>query len=285
MCPPHKHELAALLEEGVYQNEILQKRVSMLELLEKYEACEMPFERFLELLPPLKPRYYSISSSPRANPGQASITVGVVYNSAWSGRGEYRGVASNYLADRRPEEEIVMFVRTSESGFQLPDDPATPIIMVGPGTGVAPFRGFLQARAAMQQEGIALGEAHLYFGCRNESDFMYREELEQYERDCIVTLHIAFSRVEGTPKTYVQHLLEQNSSDVINLLAGGGRIYVCEMAPEWRRVLSLHYNKHIELYMEQVTKKQKIGWITFKQRGVMLKMYGLAHKENEESCL
>lgn len=82
----------------------------MLELLEKYEACEMPFARFLELLPPLKPRYYSISSSPRSNPGQASITVGVVQGSAWSGRGEYRGVASNYLADRRPEEEIVMFV-------------------------------------------------------------------------------------------------------------------------------------------------------------------------------
>lgn len=106
----------------------------MLELLEKYEACEIPFARFLELLPPLKPRYYSISSSPRSNPGQASITVGVVYGSAWSGRGEYRGVASNYLADRRPEEEIVMFVRTPESGFQLPEDPTTPIIMVGPGT-------------------------------------------------------------------------------------------------------------------------------------------------------
>lgn len=138
-----------------------------------------------------------------------------------------------------------LFVRTPESGFQLPDDPATPIIMVGPGTGVAPFRGFLQARDALKLEGFALGEAHLYFGCRNESDFMYREELEQYERDGIVTLHIAFSRVEGTPKTYVQHLLEQNSSDVINLLAGGGRIYVCgdgaRMAPDVESALQQAY--------------------------------------------
>ncbi|MDR4379223.1 hypothetical protein FO485_21820, partial [Bacillus amyloliquefaciens] len=74
VCPPHKHELEGLLEEGVYQEQILTLRVSMLDLLEKYEACELPFERFLELLRPLKPRYYSISISPLKHPGQASIT-------------------------------------------------------------------------------------------------------------------------------------------------------------------------------------------------------------------
>src|SRR5690349_17977062 len=100
-----------------------------------------------------------------------------------------------------------MFVRTPESGFQLPEDPQTPVIMVGPGTGVAPFRGFLQARAQMKQAGQSLGEAHLYYGCRNEVDYIYREELEQYERDEVVTLHTAFSREEGVPKTYVQHLM------------------------------------------------------------------------------
>lgn len=106
----------------------------MLDLLEKYEACDMPFERFLELLRPLKPRYYSISSSPRVNPRQASITVGVVRGPAWSGRGEYRGVASNDLAERQAGDDVVMFIRTPESRFQLPKDPETPIIMVGPGT-------------------------------------------------------------------------------------------------------------------------------------------------------
>ncbi|MDN8674682.1 hypothetical protein Q0N22_14705, partial [Staphylococcus aureus] len=67
VCPPHKRELEALLKEGTYEEQLLKKRITMLDLLEKYEACEMPFERFLELLPPLKPRYYSISSSPQVD--------------------------------------------------------------------------------------------------------------------------------------------------------------------------------------------------------------------------
>ncbi|MFM1652948.1 bifunctional cytochrome P450/NADPH--P450 reductase [Brevibacillus sp. B_LB10_24] len=235
-CPPHKRELEALLGEGIYEEQILKRRVTMLDLVEKYEACEIPFEKFLELLPPLKPRTYSISSSPRMNAERASITVGVVRSPAWSGRGEYRGVASHYLAQRKPGEDLVMFVRTPESGFQLPEDPQTPIIMVGPGTGVAPFRGFLQARAMMKQEGKSLGEAHLYFGCRNDVDFIYREELEQYQRDGVVALHTAFSRKEGAPKTYVQHLMAQNAADIIRILDQGGRLYVCgdgsKMAPD-----------------------------------------------------
>ncbi|WP_068775891.1 bifunctional cytochrome P450/NADPH--P450 reductase [Paenibacillus sp. FJAT-26967] len=248
-CPPHKKELEALLSEGVYKEQVFKARISMLDLLEKYEACEMPFDRFLELLPPLKARYYSISSSPHVNPEKASITVGVVEGPARSGLGEYRGVASNYLAERQPGEDILMFIRTPESGFQLPEDPETPIIMVGPGTGVAPFRGFLQARMAMKMKGKLLGEAHLYFGCRNEADFIYRDELEQYERDGIVTLHTAFSRAEGAPKTYVQHLMEQDLNKLIGMLDNGGRLYICgdgsRMAPDVEAVIKKAYqNEH-----------------------------------------
>ncbi|MCY7902842.1 bifunctional P-450/NADPH--P450 reductase [Bacillus inaquosorum] len=245
VCPPHKRELEDLTAEGVYQEQILKKRISMLDLLEKYEACDMPFERFLELLRPLKPRYYSISSSPRVNPEQASITVGVVRGPAWSGLGEYRGVASNYLAERKAGDDVVMFVRTPESRFQLPEDPETPIIMVGPGTGVAPFRGFLQARAALKREGKTLGEAHLYFGCRNDRDFIYREELEQFEKDGIVTVHTAFSRKEGMPKTYVQHLMSDHAETLISILDRGGRLYVCgdgsKMAPDVEAALQKAY--------------------------------------------
>ncbi|MBY8914794.1 bifunctional cytochrome P450/NADPH--P450 reductase [Bacillus sp. YC2] len=245
VCPPHKRELEDLLEEGVYQEQILKSRISMLDLLEKYEACELPFERFLELLRPLKPRYYSISSSPRENPEQASITVGVVRGPAWSGLGEYRGVASNYLADRKAGDDIIMFVRTPETRFQLPKDPATPVIMVGPGTGVAPFRGFLQARAALKREGKTLGEAHLYFGCRNDNDFIYRDELEAYGKEGIVTLHTAFSRKEGVPKTYVQHLMAENAEELISILDRGGHLYVCgdgsKMAPDVEETLQKAY--------------------------------------------
>lgn len=246
-CPPHKRELEALLQEETYRTNVLQKRVTMLDLLEQYPACELPFERFLELVPPLKARYYSISSSPRLLSDRASITVAVVHGPARSGRGEYRGVASNYLAGRKAGETIMMFIRTPESGFQLPEDPDTPIIMVGPGTGVAPFRGFLQARRALQQEGKKLGEAHLYFGCRNEADYIYRKELEQFQKDGIVTLHTAFSRIEGKPKTYVQHVMRKNAEELITILNRGGRLYVCgdgsRMAPDVERTLQLAYQE------------------------------------------
>jgi cytochrome P450 / NADPH-cytochrome P450 reductase len=245
VCPPHKRELEALLEETAYREQVLAKRLSMLDLLEKYEACEMPFERFLELLPPLKPRYYSISSSPRVHADTASITVGVVQGPAWSGRGEYRGVASGYLADCQPGDDVLMFVRTPESGFQLPEDPQVPIVMVGPGTGVAPYRGFLQARLALKREGRELGEAHLYFGCREECDYIYREELEAFAREGVVTLHTAFSRKEGEPKTYVQHRMEQHAPALIELLDRGGRLYVCgdgsRMAPDVEATLQRAY--------------------------------------------
>ncbi|BFH71622.1 bifunctional cytochrome P450/NADPH--P450 reductase 1 [Paenibacillus dendritiformis] len=260
VCPPHKRELEALLEEGTYEEQVLKKRITMLDLVEKYEACEIPFEKFVELLPPLKPRYYSISSSPRMDQERASITVGVVRGQAWRGRGEYLGVASNYLADRRPGDDIVMFVRTPASGFQLPEDPQTPIIMVGPGTGVAPFRGFLQARAIMKREGQALGEAHLYFGCRNEADYLYRDELEQYERDGVVMLHTAFSRKEGVPKTYVQQLMAKNAEEIIRILDGGGRLYVCgdgsKMAPDVENELKKAYQD-----IHGVDEQEAVNWL------------------------
>lgn len=244
-CPPHKRELEALMEEEAYKVNVLQKRISMLDLLEKYVACEIPFERFVELLAPLKVRYYSISSSPCVQPKQVSITVSVVREPAWNGQGEYKGVASNYLADMQPGNSIVIFVRTPESGFQLPEDPGTPIIMVGPGVGIAPFRGFLQARRALKREGMQLGTAHLYFGCRNEADDIYHEELEQFQQEGLVTVHTAYSRMEGQSKTYVQHLMQQHAQELIGTLEQGGRFYVCgdgsKMAPDVEATLQISY--------------------------------------------
>ncbi|SCW77275.1 cytochrome P450 / NADPH-cytochrome P450 reductase [Paenibacillus tianmuensis] len=227
VCPPHKRELEAMAEESVYEEQILKKRVTMLDLLEKYEACQLPFERLIELLPPLQPRYYFISSSPQVSPRQISVAVDVVQDPAWSGCGEYRGTASNRLAECRPGEEVLIFIRTSEAGLRLPEDPATPIIMVGTETGAAAFRGFLQGRTAIREKGAALGEAHLYIGCRNEADSIYREELEYYDREDVVTLHQAFSRAEGKSSIYVQHLLERHASNLMDILDRGGCIFVC----------------------------------------------------------
>ena len=125
----------------------------MFDLLEEHPACELPFHAYLEMLSLLAPRYYSISSSPSGDPSRCSVTVAVVEGPASSGRGIYKGICSNYLAGRREGETIHATVRETKAGFRLPDDPSVPIIMIGPGTGLAPFRGFLQERAALKGQG------------------------------------------------------------------------------------------------------------------------------------
>jgi cytochrome P450 / NADPH-cytochrome P450 reductase len=261
VCPPHVLELEELLEAGTYKREILGKRITMLDLVEKYLACEIPFEGFLLLLPALKARYYSISSSPLYKEGEASITVSVVRGEAWSGNGEYKGIASNYLAERSEGDKIACFISTPQSNFQLPDATETPIVMIGPGTGIAPFRGFIQARRILKEKGETLGAAHLYFGCRNpEHDFLYQAELEKAEQDGIVTLHTAFSRCPGKEKTYVQHRLAESAEDILPLLKDGGRLYICgdggKMAPDVERTL-------VECYMHfyQTTKEEADAWL------------------------
>jgi cytochrome P450/NADPH-cytochrome P450 reductase len=115
--------------------------------------------------------------------------------------------------------------------------------MVGPGTGVAPFRGFLQARRQQAHKGAPLGEAHLYFGCRHHAqDFLYRDELEQAASDGLVQLHTAFSRIPGEPKTYMQHLIKQDTAHIVDLIANqNAKLYVCgdgsHMAPDVEQVL------------------------------------------------
>ncbi|MBU8612019.1 cytochrome P450 [Bacillus subtilis] len=247
VCPPHQKELEQLVsDDGIYKEQVLAKRLTMLDFLEDYPACEMPFERFLALLPSLKPRYYSISSSPKVHANIVSMTVGVVKASAWSGRGEYRGVASNYLAELNTGDAAACFIRTPQSGFQMPNDPETPMIMVGPGTGIAPFRGFIQARSVLKKEGSTLGEALLYFGCRRpDHDDLYREELDQAEQEGLVTIRRCYSRVENESKGYVQHLLKQDSQKLMTLIEKGAHIYVCgdgsQMAPDVEKTLRWAY--------------------------------------------
>ncbi|MER1987744.1 MAG: bifunctional cytochrome P450/NADPH--P450 reductase [Solibacillus sp.] len=261
VCPPHKEELEALLQEEVYQEEVVKKRRTMLELIERYPACEIPFERFLELLSALKPRYYSISSSPMKNANQLSITVAVVVGPARSGNGEYRGIASNYLKDTQDGDTLAVFIHRPGATFELPKNPQTPIIMIGPGTGVAPFRGFLQAREVLQSEGEMLGEAHLYFGCRRpDEDFIYKEELEAFERKGVMKLHTAFSRADETEKVYVQHKIKEDAGHILQLLENGAYLYVCgdgaKMAPDVEATIRQAYrDKH------QCSEEQAVQWL------------------------
>ncbi len=253
-CPNSRSAFEALARpaedgaEDLYATEVLAKRKSVLDLLEEFPACDLPLAVFLELIPFLSPRYYSISSSPEHAPGQCSITVGVVRGPALSGKGEFKGTCSTYLAGLMDGDRFHATIRQPTADFRLPKDPKTPIIMVGPGTGIAPFRGFLQQRDHQKQGGAQLGAALLFFGCRHpDHDYLYREELEDYDRRGIAAVHAAFSRHKGT-RTYVQDLIAREADTVWALIENGARIYVCgdgaRMEPDVRRVLmAIHGDK------------------------------------------
>jgi cytochrome P450 / NADPH-cytochrome P450 reductase len=249
-CPVTKPKLLAFIGEDAasgerYRTDILGKRKSVFDLLEEYPACELPLHVYLEMLSLLAPRYYSISSSPSVDASRCSITTAVVEGTAASGRGIYKGICSNYLAGRRASETIYATLRETQAGFRLPADPMVPIIMIGPGTGLAPFRGFLQERAALKANGAALGPAMLFFGCRHpEQDYLYADELKGFAADGITELHTAFSRGEG-PKTYVQNLIAAEKDRVWALIEQGAIIYVCgdggKMEPDVKATLAAIY--------------------------------------------
>jgi cytochrome P450 / NADPH-cytochrome P450 reductase len=210
-----------------YREAVLDKNRSLLDILEDLPSCQLPFNLFVELAPVLKPRYYSISSSPLASP-DASITVGVVEGPARSGHGIYRGVASRYVSDLGEGDLVECYVRAPNVPFVPPADPATPMIMVGAGTGIAPYRGFLQARAARKARGDGVGPALLFHGCRNAfQDQIYAEEFQAFERDGVVELQMAYSRPDGGEKCYVQDRIHIAADRVLELVDQGGIVYVC----------------------------------------------------------
>ena len=172
-------------------------------------------------LSPLQPRLYSISASRKLYPDQAHLTVGVVRYTSY---GRVRqGVCSNDLARAGTRATRQVFVHPQKN-FRLPTDPNTPIIMVGAGTGIAPFRAFLQERMVTG----AAGKNWLIFGCRNVGDdFLYQDELQQFQvRGLLNRFDVAFSR-DQAEKIYVQHLIEKKATKLWHWLQEGGHFYVC----------------------------------------------------------
>jgi sulfite reductase (NADPH) flavoprotein alpha-component len=177
---------------------------------------------FVALLRKLNPRLYSIASSPKAHPGEVHLCVGIVrYQSHGRNR---KGVCSTLLADRiEGETTVSAFVQTSH-GFRLPASGDTPVIMVGPGTGIAPFRAFLEERQAT----AARGRNWLFFGDQKRAtDFLYRDELETMFKDGVLTkLDLAFSR-DQSEKVYVQNRMSEHASELWSWLEDGAHFYVC----------------------------------------------------------
>jgi cytochrome P450/NADPH-cytochrome P450 reductase len=211
-----------------YREQVFEPNRSVLDLLEQFPACRVPFEVYLDMLPPLRPRYYSISSSPRVDEDTCSITVGVVRAPARSGSGTFTGVTSGHLARLPVDGTVFAFVREPSIAFRVPEDPQVPMLMVGAGTGMAPFRGFLQERAAQQDAGVSVAPSLLVFGCRApDRDLLYADELLGYEQRGLVRVENAFSRETGRPCRYVQEAVLDCADEVWDLLQHGAVVLVC----------------------------------------------------------
>ena len=196
--------------------------LDVLAALEKFPGVRPDPEAFIEALEPLQPRLYSISSSIKAVPNRVTLTVDTVRYTI--GARKRLGVCSTFLADRlAPGAKLKVYVQKAH-GFGLPADPATPVIMVGPGTGVAPFRAFLQERGATE----APGRNWLFFGHqRSACDFFYEDEFKEMKASGLLTrLSLAWSR-DGDEKIYVQDRMREVGRDLWAWIAEGAHIYVC----------------------------------------------------------
>ncbi len=210
--------------------------LDVLAALQKFPGVRPDPEAFIESLDVLQPRVYSISSSLKCNPGRVSLTVDAVRYQV--DKRTRLGVASTFLAGRvKPGDKIRVYVQKAQH-FALPADPNVPIIMIGPGTGLAPFRAFLQERQATK----APGPNWLYFGHqRSDYDFFYKDELVAMRSSGLLTrLTLAWSR-DGSEKIYVQHRMRDDGRDLWAWFERGAHIYVCgdalRMAKDVERAL------------------------------------------------
>ncbi|MBU8905004.1 assimilatory sulfite reductase (NADPH) flavoprotein subunit [Desertibacillus haloalkaliphilus] len=194
----------------------------LLDFIRDFGPWKGTAEQFVTLLRKIPPRLYSIASSFAANPDEVHLTIGAVRYEA-HGR-ERKGVCSVQCSERvEPGDTLPVYIQPNKH-FNLPENPETPIIMVGPGTGVAPFRSFMQEREEMEIE----GKSWMFFGDQHfVTDFLYQTEWQQWLKDGVLTrMDVAFSR-DGDEKVYVQNRMQENSKELFAWLEEGAIVYVC----------------------------------------------------------
>ncbi|HKN51231.1 MAG TPA: cytochrome P450 [Amycolatopsis sp.] len=242
-CPPEQAALRELAtDKAKFAEHVTACGRSVLDLLEENPACGLAPEVFLELLQPMQARHYSISSSALARPGEVELIVGLVSGPARKGAGTYEGVSSSYLAGLGPGSEIRARVDPARAAFRAPEDPRVPVVMVGAGTGLAPFRGFIGDRVHRAEAGESLAAALCFFGVRHpEVDYLHRGELEAAQDAGVVSMRPAFSQASSGGVKYVQDRITADADDVWAALEAGGRVYVCGdgkgMAPAVREAI------------------------------------------------
>eukprot|EP01087_Luapelamoeba_hula_P014584 TRINITY_DN429_c0_g1_i1.p1 TRINITY_DN429_c0_g1~~TRINITY_DN429_c0_g1_i1.p1 ORF type:complete len:673 (+),score=162.12 TRINITY_DN429_c0_g1_i1:70-2088(+) len=226
-------ELKALLADGVSakENAALRAYIREREVADVLEQFGAPYlsaidpatavPEILANMRMLQPRYYSIASSPTVDKRVAAVTAAVVRYATLNK--DRTGVCTTFLADRTDIGKQVPVFISKNHDFRLPADTSRSIVMIGPGTGIAPFRGFLQERVLSEATGTNL----FYFGCRKKDlDYLYKDELETWEKDGKVQLRTAFSR-EQAEKVYVQHRLLEDAANIWRLMEEGAHFYVC----------------------------------------------------------
>ncbi|KAK4618152.1 NADPH--cytochrome P450 reductase [Fulvia fulva] len=258
-------------DKDAFAEEVAKKHFNIGQFLEHIGGGQnfekIPFSLLIEGLNKIQPRYYSISSSSLVQKNKVGITAVVESVEVPGAPHVVKGVTTNYLLSLKLQQEghdnpdphglnyaikgprnkydgIHVPVHIRHSNFKLPSDPSKPIIMVGPGTGVAPFRAFVQERAQQAKNGENIGKTILFFGCRNShEDFIYKDEWEQWTKDCAGQFEIvtAFSR-EQEKKVYVQHRLKERAEEINKLLEQKAYFYVCgdaaNMAREVNEILA-----------------------------------------------
>ena len=247
-----------------YKNKIESQHVGLVKLITKFvPSIQMTLPQFIAFCPRLVPRMYTISSSSSVHPRSLAMTVSVIKEKNDDGS-IFSGVCSNHLANAG---ECRIFVRPST--FRLPKSVATPIIMIGPGTGVAPMRALLQEREFQAKEGKEDGKKMnnvLYFGSKNRKlDYLYADEFAEFEKNgTLSSLHLAFSR-EQKDKIYVQHLLAKNGKETWDLIEAGAYIYICggtsmgkDVVKELGKIVSTIGNKNEEQYLALLKKEGRL---------------------------
>lgn len=215
-------EAKAALEKmaEAYQEAIMDRRVSVLDLLCTYPSLEVSLGTFLSMVPSMRVRQYSISSSPLWNPSHVTLTISVINTPSTSASGErFLGVGSNFLANLQPGDMVQLTVRPSSSTFSLPADVSTPLVLFCAGSGIAPMRGFIQERAMQIQSGRKdVGKILLFFGCRYpDKDYLYSDsEMKEWIKLGAVDVRPAFSRAseQSNGCRYVQDRIVKDGEDV-----------------------------------------------------------------------
>ena len=259
-----RSELEATIKNS-FKDEIQSQNVSLLDLLERYPAATFTLGQFLDSVPSMRVRQYSISSSPLADPTRCTLTYSVL-DAPMAGKPEkrYLGVASNYLAQCEPGDRIHIAVRPS-AGFHPPrDDASTPLIMICAGTGLAPFRGFVQERALKIEAGKKLAPALLFYGCGVPGeDAMYTDELRRWQELGAVEVRYAFSRAAEQSEgcRYVQDRLWRDREDARALWKEEAKVYVCGSGAVGKAVNETMKRIYLEVKKGEIGEEEAEEWV------------------------